>query len=103
MQPGHDTVDVMATHYGVTPAAVRDAIKSAGAEVIREDGYRGTLAMVAAGESGKKKIVGWSDGQAGFDPTTTKLTKSAILAVARWKIQQQEQQEETENGSDSES
>ncbi len=80
MIPGKDTISVMALHYGLKPSKVRDIIKTAGADVIREDGYQGGLVAIS---SGKTRTVGWSDGQA-VDPATTKLTRSAIKAVARW-------------------
>jgi hypothetical protein len=80
MIPGRDTVSVMAMHYGLRPNQVRDVIKEAGVEVIREDGFKGTLVKKSRGTA-------WSDGQVGFDPETTKLTRTAIMTVARWKIE----------------
>lgn len=92
MVPGKDTISVMAKHYGLKPSKVRDIVKEAGVQVIREDGFRGTLVMVTVDEAvigqpklRKTRLAGWSDGTVGIDPATTKLTKPAIMAVARWK------------------
>lgn len=79
MVPGKDTINTMALHYGTTPATLREVIRKAKAEVIREDGFQGTFTLV-------KKATVWSDGQVGVDLATTKLTKAAILAVVQWKI-----------------
>lgn len=92
MVPGKDTISVMAKHYGLRPSVVRDIVKTAGVQVIREDGFRGTLTMVIVDEAvigqsklRKTRLAGWSDGKVGINPATTKLTRPAIMAVARWK------------------
>lgn len=82
MVAGKDTIRIMAEHYGLKPSAVRDIVKQAGVELIREDGFRGPL--VRKGSSYE-----WSDGLR-VDLETTKLTKAAILAVAQWKFQHDE-------------
>jgi hypothetical protein len=89
MVPGKDTLSVMAMHYGLKPSTVRDIIKSANVPVIREDGFKGEIIMVSYAP-GKRKVLGWSDGQVGIDPDKTKLTKPAIMAVAHWKFLQSE-------------
>ncbi len=90
MVPGRDTISTMAMHYGLKPSQIRDIIMSAKSPLLREDGYRGALVMVD-NRSGvgvrKTKVIGWGDGQEGVNPDTTKLTKSAILAVAHWRLQ----------------
>lgn len=98
MVPGRDTVSVMALHYGLKPSLVRDIIKQAGVPVIRgTDGHRGTLVNLttmmisqAEGEvTSRLRSVVWDDAQP-FDPETTKLTRAAIMTVARWKIENSE-------------
>lgn len=86
MVPGKDTIGVMAVHYGLSPSTVIRVIKSAKAEVIREDGFRGVIRMVnrAAGSGTSWLTNGWSDGKFGVDPNTTRLTKSSIMAVSQW-------------------
>jgi hypothetical protein len=83
MVPSRDTIAVMALHYGLKPSIVRDVIKRAGAKLIREDGFRGTLVSIPGASR-----VRWSDGVEGVDPKTTKLTRKAITAVSRWKFEQ---------------
>lgn len=94
MIPGRDTLDTMAMHYGITTVAIRNILFNAGADLIREDGFRGQLKMVAPQEtslrSRPRKVLGWSDGQVGIDTDTTKLTRSAIDAVVQWKIQNED-------------
>lgn len=90
MVPGQDTISIMAMHYGFKPSQVRDIIKAAGVEVIREDGFKGQLVSVKG-----SRTPGWSDGQVGVDPATTKLTRPAIKAVADWAWRKSE-----ENGDD---
>lgn len=89
MVPGKDTISTMALHYGTTPATLREVIKQAGVEVIREDGFKGALATVKS-VSHKSRVIGWSDGVPGVDSSTTKLTRAAISAVVQWKIEQSE-------------
>lgn len=89
--PGRDTISVIASRYGLTPRRVRDIIRVAGAEVVREDGFRGKLVGVKDGHVGRPKL-GWSDGQVGVDPATTKLTRAAIRAVATWKISKMDEE-----------
>lgn len=104
MIPGKDTISVMAMHYGLKPSKVRDIIKQAGAEVIREDGHRGrlvnlTTSMVsdASGQvTSKIRSVVWDDCQS-VDPMTTKLTRQSIMAVADWVLSNKLE----ENGGDS--
>lgn len=95
MVPRKDTISVMALHYGLKPSDVRDIIRAAGAPVIREDGFKGYLHMttvsglrVGKPEAKRSKVFAWSDGMLGVNPDTTKLTRKAILAVARWKFEQ---------------
>lgn len=84
MVPGEDTLSIMAMHYGLKPNVVRDVVKQAGVEVIREDGFTGTLTMVTS-RVAKRRVIGWSDGQEGVDPDTTKLTEVAIKTISLWK------------------
>lgn len=84
MVAGQDTLSVMAMHYGLEPRVVRDVVMQAGVEVIREDGFTGTLIMVTS-RAAKRKVIGWSDGQEGIDPDTTKLTEVAIKTISLWK------------------
>jgi hypothetical protein len=79
MVPGKDTIATMALHYGTTPATLREVIRKAGAEVIRDDGLKLTFVLA-------KKTTVWSDGRVGVDLATTALTKAAISAVVQWKI-----------------
>lgn len=100
MQPGHDTISVMAMHYGFKPSKVTDIIKQAGAEVIREDGFRSKLlgAMVSKEGKGKVRAIVWTDGVIGVNPDKTRLTKDAIKAVSLWAFrQQQAKQNESDN------
>ncbi len=97
MVPGKDTLSTMALHYGISDVAIRDIILQLGVEVFREDGFRGTLEMVVTQEASSgqtrnrnRKVIGWSDGQPGVNISTTKLTKQAIMTVARWKIEHQD-------------
>lgn len=100
MVSGKDTIAVMAMHYGLRPSKVRDIIREAGAKVIREDGYKSKLVMVESEVRSlmlgarRTKVVGWEDGSAGVDPSTTKLTKPAIMAVALWKHQHDSENDE---------
>lgn len=91
MIPGRDTISIMALHYNLAPTKVKEVIRRAAVEVIREDGFRGTVTLVepynpGGGYNGRRsrKVVGWSDGEVGVNPATTKLTKAAIMAVSRW-------------------
>lgn len=79
MVPGKDSIATMALHYGTTPATLREVIRKAGAEVIRDDGLKLTFVLA-------KKATVWSDGQVGINLATTALTKAAISAVVQWKI-----------------
>lgn len=93
MVPGKDTIGVMAMHYGLKPSQVRDIIMQAGVQVIREDGFKSALAtakkQIVPGAR-KTSVVVWSDGVEGVDPATTKLTKEAIMTVAKWKHEHDE-------------
>lgn len=91
MVPGKDNISTMALHYGLKSTDVQQVCREAGVDLVREDGFRGTLAMVdskvtLAGQprNRNRKVLGWSDGQVGVNPETTKLTRSAITSVARW-------------------
>ena len=89
MQPGHDTISTMAMHYGLKPKQVGNIIKTAGVDVIRQDGFRGKLVMIRDVDMDGKRmspVLGWSDGEPAVDFETTRLTKAAISAVAHWKI-----------------
>lgn len=92
MVPGQDNVSTMALHYGLRPTDILHICREAGVLLIREDGFKGLVVEVAtkttlAGEprNRNRKVLGWSDAQAGVNPDTTKLTRPAIMAVARWK------------------
>lgn len=89
MVPSKDTIAVMALHYGLKPSTVRDVIKRARVKLIREDGFKGTLVSIPGASRVK-----WSDGVEGVDPKTTKLTRPAINAVAKWKFEQSENTED---------
>ena len=103
MVPGKDNLSTMAMHYGIGTGTIIEVIRDSGAGVIRADGHKGSLILVGSKErldgtlrNRNRKVTGWDDGQIGVDPATTILTRPAILAVADWKI---EQQEDEENGS----
>jgi hypothetical protein len=64
MVPGKDTLSVMAMHYGITTSTIIEVVRTADADVIREDGFHGFLAAVKNGLRGRPKL-GWSDGQVG--------------------------------------
>lgn len=89
MVPGKDTIRVMATHYGLKPSVVTDIIRRAGAPLVREDGYKSRIHLqrthgAVVGKPWRRQVStpAWSDGSLGVDPTTTKLTRPAINAVA---------------------
>jgi len=92
MKPRKDNIATMALHYGLTPTDIQNVVLEAGAELVREDGFVGKLEMVVSkitlsGEprNRSRKVIGWSDGEAGVNSETTKLTRDAITAVAKWK------------------
>jgi hypothetical protein len=102
MVPGKDTLAVMAMHYGISTGTITEIVLEAGADVIREDGFRGSVTMVDTKSrldgtlrSRNRKVAGWSDGQVGVNPETTKLTRTAIRAVVSWKFKHDDE----ENGS----
>jgi hypothetical protein len=102
MVPGKDTLAVMAMHYGISTGTIIEVVLEAGADVIREDGFHGFVAMVDTKSrldgtlrNRHRKVAGWSDGQVGVNPETTKLTRTAIRAVASWKFKHDDE----ENGS----
>ena len=102
MVPGKDTLSTMAMHYGITHGTIIEVVRQADVQVIREDGFLGFLGLVDTKarldgtlRNRNRKVAGWSDGQVGVNPETTKLTRPAIIAVAQWKFQQDDQ----ENGS----
>jgi len=94
MVAGRDNVSTMALHYSLKPTDILRACREAGVPLIREDGFRGLVVEVAtkttlAGtpRNRNRNVLGWSDGQVGVNPDTTKLTRLAIFTIARWAFQ----------------
>lgn len=102
MVPGRDTLSTMAMHYGISNTTIMEVVREASADVIRADGFHGFLNLVSTNQrldgtprNRNRKVLGWSDGEVGVNPETTKLTRTAIRAVAAWKWRQ----DDPENGS----
>lgn len=96
MVPGKDTISTMALHYGTNSGTLIEVIRVSGADVIRDDGYKGPLVRVHSRakldgtlRNRNRNVLGWGDGKVGVNPAFTLLTTAAIRAVAQWKIEQQ--------------